>query len=910
MAPKLMSLEGRILVLAALALPINAAKILTDSIGADKAFADTSLVSRISSSYHAEVERMLLERQQSEAVLNRSFSVEGACKILQEAHPANATSLALIEETLRAGSALQAPRLRAHPSKSLVEEKFNPSSGLQKANKVLGEMITQADMEYDQLHLECSAFFKKQCTLMETCREDISSANSLAANWRSKVLSAQSEINICEVRLPRLKFDLSTNIRQCNTRLGYLRRDLAVVLNDVAVMEEVIKLTQCTGNFFMQMEGASLCECRQHNQSTFTTVGHEALHSRLMSLKSQHARQLVQEGLAELSEDQTEGAGDQGAEAEIAEGEEVVTQTAAPIPLNATNPPNVTITKFENPPLPQAKLPSDPCKGISYDSGEGGGGCVLRKSPACFNLQNKFLTIQGETVDKRDELLEEIKNLEAACKETKETLEAEIETFTTKQADEHTKLASATSSENEAGEEGQTKAAEHTQLKSAMLSTRTTCSTKFRSLESELCALKKIRGELNKMKGATHPFFQDCEVADKWEEKDCSASCSGGVQELTRAIVTPPANGGAECPPTKQMQKCNEQPCPIDCKMSQWSGFSACSADCGGGVSERTRNIKVQPRYEGDPCGETTETLPCNMQACDKDCALAKWTAWSPCSKACDGGRMTRIRKVKTAAVGRGKCPKVDSKERLERKKCNEDACVRDATRPLMCQSKIDLVLLLDGSGSVGSTGWAATKVFAKKLVTAFSGPTADTQVAVILFSGPYSYRYMRMCAGSGGSGLSMENDCKVKMVQHYSSDMAATTSAIDGLSWPRGTTLTSQALELALSEITLGRADAEKVVLTITDGIPMSSRSTSMSAGRVKKKARLMFGAVRLSGRGLRYMISWGSRPTSENVLKIRNFQDLESLDTIDTLVVDMCKNITMPTTAPETATAAVTTR
>merc|ERR1719343_305245 len=125
-------------------------------------------------------------------------------------------------------------------------------------------------------------------------------------------------------------------------------------------------------------------------------------------------------------------------------------------------------------------------------------------------------------------------------------------------------------------------------------------------------------------------------------------------------------------------------------------------------------------------------------------------------------------------------------------------------------------------------------------------------------------------------------------MVQHLDSDVAQAEKNIDALSWPRGTTLTSQALELANSELTLGRADAQKVVLTITDGIPMSARSTFMSAHRLKKSARVMFGAVRLSTRGLRYMTHWGSKPSRENVLKIKSFKDLESLDTIDTLITD----------------------
>eukprot|EP00415_Alexandrium_ostenfeldii_P000511 UN0511 len=215
-----------------------------------------------------------------------------------------------------------------------------------------------------------------------------------------------------------------------------------------------------------------------------------------------------------------------------------------------------------------------------------------------------------------------------------------------------------------------------------------------------------------------------------------------------------------------------------------------------------------------------------------------------------------------------------------------------------MCSTKVDLVLVVDGSGSVGKSGWDATIKFATMFLKGFDGAGADAQVAIISFSGPYSYSYMRKCAGSG-SGLDLAKDCKINMVQHFSSDIPATQANVAKMSWPKGTTLTSQALELANSELTLGRADAEKVVLVITDGIPVSSRSTSMSAKRLRSKARLMFGAVKLSTRGLQYMVDWASKPTKENVLKINSFADLNSLDTVDTLITDMCKNITVPTSA-----------
>ena len=46
-----------------------------------------------------------------------------------------------------------------------------------------------------------------------------------------------------------------------------------------------------------------------------------------------------------------------------------------------------------------------------------------------------------------------------------------------------------------------------------MIKTMKTCSDNYINYETELCALKKIRGELYKIKGNDYSgFFQDCEV--------------------------------------------------------------------------------------------------------------------------------------------------------------------------------------------------------------------------------------------------------------------------------------------------------------------------------------------------------------------------------------------------------------
>ena len=105
----------------------------------------------------------------------------------------------------------------------------------------------------------------------------------------------------------------------------------------------------------------------------------------------------------------------------------------------------------------------------------------------------------------------------------------------------------------------------------------------------------------------------DCVVGEWSDWSCCSVVCGGGSQTSTRAILTPAANGGADCPVTVQTQTCNtyaisismpladllasalcSQACPVNCVESAWSEWSTCSAYCGGGVQYANATILVE----------------------------------------------------------------------------------------------------------------------------------------------------------------------------------------------------------------------------------------------------------------------------------------------------------------------------
>merc|ERR1719440_2492861 len=174
----------------------------------------------------------------------------------------------------------------------------------------------------------------------------------------------------------------------------------------------------------------------------------------------------------------------------------------------------------------------------------------------------------------------------------------------------------------------------------------------LKELQQETCGLIRIRQAVyNRIKvpnfkpGDPQMLIQDCEMGD-WVVGPCSSTCvdangNPGIQLITRTLIqkwdptTPEGKYGAGCPPDQVQRECANVPCPIDCVMADWSCWSKCSKDCGGGQQGRSRAVMTEAEYGGKECPANGEERLCNDGSCDVDCILGDgsgslWYRWGP----------------------------------------------------------------------------------------------------------------------------------------------------------------------------------------------------------------------------------------------------------------------------------------
>ena len=168
---------------------------------------------------------------------------------------------------------------------------------------------------------------------------------------------------------------------------------------------------------------------------------------------------------------------------------------------------------------------------------------------------------------------------------------------------------------------------------------------------------------------------QNCQVSSWSSWSACSASECGqqGSQSRSRQQESSASCGGAPCPDLHETRHCYGNT-PRDCQVSAWSPWSSCSAaQCGQqGSQSKSRTQISSSACGGAQCPNLHETRLCYGNKL-VDCQLSSWSQWSACTTPCgvSGTQHSDRQRTVTEQCG-GTCTSTFRKTRA----CPELSCL------------------------------------------------------------------------------------------------------------------------------------------------------------------------------------------------------------------------------------------
>jgi len=542
--------------------------------------------------------------------------------------------------------------------------------------------------------------------------------------------------------------------------------------------------------------------------------------------------------------------------------------------------------------------------------------------PNCRKILDKLAVMRVEVMDRLQVATKDLQEHDAACAKEKAEINGEIETARGIITVNTEQLQKATAFHGGLAIQHGQKLKFKGELCDELREKYKECYKELKEMEREMCGLLVIRQAVyNRVKNPDNKkaqmMIQDCQMGD-WVVGECSGSCldangRSGIQIISRQQIGEiwdpncsavakdgtcvdeakcPGRYGASCPPDTVDRDCATVQCPIDCQMSDWSGWSECTAPCGGGSHERARGIITPAVHGGKPCPNMADSGECNMDSCDKDCVLSDWSGWSPCTKACLAksswrpGKQHRTKGIKEPVVGGGKCPLPNTEMRYERQSCNVFKCPKN----IQCVADLDVVIVQDGSGSLwyrwgGRKHWGRNfelcKQFTKKLID-------DSKMAKVDENGRPSdgLRY--------GVVLYSFNPRVISQITH---DKTKLVAAVTGMKWPMGGTMTGRALLKAkqLFPLAEGASKRMQVIILVTDGRASNRYWAYVAAWHVRNSGiRLILVPVKGALRNLGDMCAWASKPCADNMIITPRFTML--ISKLKLYLTTMCPTVEVP--------------
>jgi len=234
------------------------------------------------------------------------------------------------------------------------------------------------------------------------------------------------------------------------------------------------------------------------------------------------------------------------------------------------------------------------------------------------------------------------------------------------------------------------------------------------------------------------------------------------------------------------------------------------------------------------------------------------------CNPGDSPGFTERKRDVAIPTRGEGKCPVEESADRLETKDCNTQACTGNEE----CYAMQDLILAIDGSGSLTADNFDILKEYVVNLVKRYKGEVNDSEV-------------MKVGVVQFGNGEILEDGSISNAVKAMplTTDMETVEQVVGELPYLKGFTNMAQSLTLANAMFTEnGRETAQSAIMVITDGKPSFTFQTQQVVDRLEEKGvqRYFITITESEGTETDLMKKWASAPWYTNHLHIPGFLQL----------------------------------
>jgi hypothetical protein len=767
------------------------------------------------------------------------------------------------------------------------------AGSMAKARIALNEMVEKAWIELDDKIIECKEYQEMNRATFDQVVTDISRLVEQITDLERVETESLEGISKSEMQIKDVMGEISKETKIYNYNEAKNREELTRRQNDLDVFQFILEVTQCT-------DATSLIQNGEHEHSSLNETRICAIKGggHAMCFSDHHQQAMFNQMMAHSSQRQISDILQQVEGGHLPNFLQQAPTTTANPAIAASMGAEGTPVAGADEPLPKGFVPAPfCCEAYGVSCGPGGGGIMCSPTPPdCGLLHDKLSLMWGNYKDKVDELTMEMNKNAYIFEELKITLNDQITLLANTKARFAMMLSEARSNLAADREEVKAKQQQKEDVEKNYIAFMKKCCERVKWIMfQDMCALIVVRNSVLAgdaiCPGAT---IVDCEV-DNWVPAKCTVECDdscpevpepsevyecGGWQTVGRKIVTKETMAtddatvscGVRCPDLSRNMKCNQKKCPVDCEMSEWSGWSKCTADCEGGVRSRTRSLMVKPKNGGISCNTAEETEACNTMSCDRDCTLASWTDWTPCSVACGGGMQSRDKHVMVPTRGFGKCPKETSNKRHGERQCNTQDCVGDE----ICVASQDLIIAIDGSGSLvedpdsGGMYFTALKNYALELVTKYKGEyfgKSAMKVGVILF----------------GNGVIMDDGSisPARNLQALTADMGEVTTAITtNAVRKKGFTNMAQAFALAETMYTQGgRHGAQSALLVLTDGKPSFEFQTAELVEQLDDKGvQRFFVVVSEDEKSLDTMKGWASVPWETNFLHVPGFAPLEA--------------------------------